>query len=241
MNFETSRVEPTTNSFLNDFLHLFYPQLCLACQGQLGNAETLICLECKYNLPKTGFHQVKNNPVSRIFWGRFPFENCSSYLYFEKAADVQQIMHHIKYRGGKEVARLVGLWYGEELSQSLGYNDIDMIIPVPLHAEKLKKRGYNQSEWFAMGLSDGMNIPVNTNCLYRIKNSETQTKKTRFKRWENVSDIFDVKNPEQLKNKHILLVDDVVTTGATLEACAQTILDLNCGTIISIATLAFAN
>jgi ComF family protein len=222
-------------------LHLFYPELCVACKGHLGSGEKLICLECIQNLPKTGFHNIIGNPAERIFWGRFPFQKCSSYLYFEKAAGVQQIMHSIKYQGYKNVAELLGIWYGVDLAKVPIYQTIDLIIPVPLHDNKLKIRGYNQSEWFAKGLSKGMNIPVNKDCLLRKVNSETQTRKTRYKRWENVSEIFGISHPEQLENKHILLVDDVVTTGATLEACAQTILALNCGSIISIATLAFAN
>jgi ComF family protein len=226
---------------IESFIHLWYPELCVSCKSQLNRSEEYICLDCIVNLPKTDFHSYKSNPAERVFWGRIPVESVACYLHFEKAAGVQQIMHHIKYKGAKELAKMIGNWYGADLMQSPRFKNIDYIIPVPLHDSKLKLRGYNQSEWFASGLSKSMNVPVMNNNLVRVKKSETQTKKTRYKRWENVSEIFDVKDEKALLNKHILIVDDVVTTGATLEACAQTILALNCGTKISIATLAFAN
>jgi ComF family protein len=226
---------------IDSFIHLWYPELCLSCKTSLNRSEEFICLDCELHLPKTNFHTFKSNPAEKIFWGRFPIENAAAYLYFEKSAGVQQIMHQIKYKGRKELARKLGDWYGTDLINQPGYKSINDIIPVPLHQKKLKTRGYNQSEWFAMGLSNSMKIPVMKENLVRIKNSETQTKKTRYKRWENVSEIFQIQNPALLRDKHILLVDDVVTTGATLEACAQTILALNCRCKISIVTLAFAN
>jgi ComF family protein len=229
-------------NIVNAFLHLFYPETCIACHGPLDTGETLICIACLHGLPETGFHKFEGNPVERVFWGRFPLSYGAAYLYFEKAAGVQDIMHHIKYRGGKKAAEMLGARFGRQLYQLPQYKNIDCIIPVPLHDAKLKARGYNQSEWFAKGLSMGMaGLPLNTTSLYRIKNSETQTRKTREERWKNVSEIFGIREPALLRNKHILLVDDVITTGATLEACAQTILALNCGNKISIATLAFAS
>jgi len=228
-------------NFLNGLQHLLYPELCLACAGELGQGEKYICLDCSLNLPKTDFHKNHGNPAEQVFWGRFSFRSVSSYYYFEKAAGVQQIMHHIKYRNGKDLAKSVGFWYGQELKFFEDYQNLDCIIPVPLHKTKLISRGYNQSEWFANGLAGALNVPVQNDNLVRMVKSETQTRKTRYKRWENVSDIFEVKFPERLENKHILLVDDVVTTGATIEACAQKILALNCGATISIATIAFAS
>jgi len=226
---------------LKALLNLFYPELCLACGNGLVEGETYICLDCKLNLPKTDFHKYSENPADQIFWGRFPFQRASSYLYFEKAAGVQKILHNIKYQGGKQLAKMVGYWYGSDLKSINSYQNIDFIIPVPLHKTKLKTRGYNQSEWFAHGLSRAMNVPIQADNLVRIHKSETQTRKTRYRRWENVSEIFAVEHPELLNNKHILLVDDVVTTGATIEACAQKLLALNCGIKISIATIAFAS
>ncbi len=139
------------------------------------------------------------------------------------------------------MAKMIGNWYGSDLQTIDEYKNLNLIIPVPLHKSKLISRGYNQSEWFALGLSETMKVPVQNNNLSRIHKSETQTRKTRYKRWENVSEIFEVVRPELLNDKHILLVDDVVTTGATLEACAQKLLSLNCGIKISIATIAFAS
>jgi len=222
-------------------LNLVYPEICIACRAALSTGEKFICLDCSLNLPKTKFHEFEGNPAEQVFWGRFPFQRISSYLYFEKAAGVQQILHEIKYRDGKQVAKMIGQWYGYDLMKVKDYQSIDYVIPVPLHKSKLISRGYNQSEWFANGLAESMKVTVENNNLIRLVKSETQTRKTRYKRWENVSEIFQIQDPDRIKDKHILLVDDVMTTGATLEACAQKILALNCGTKISIATIAFAS
>jgi ComF family protein len=228
-------------TLFDSFMHLWYPELCVSCSGALNAGEQYLCLDCMLNLPKTNFHNYRQNPAEKIFWGRLPVEMAASYLHFEKAAGVQQMMHQIKYKGKKDLAKILGTWYGTDLSPVPELRDLDYIIPVPLHPSKQKIRGFNQSEWFATGLSETMKIPVMSGNLVRMKNSDTQTRKSRYKRWENVHEIFHVADPDLIKNKHLLLVDDVVTTGATLEASAQTILALNCGAKISIATLAFAN
>lgn len=225
---------------LSAFSHLIYPELCLSCGTALNAGEKLICLECRFSLPKTDFHLIKDNPAEKIFWGRVPVQMAASYLHFEKKSGIQSILHHLKYRGKKEIGRMLGHWYGLDLKKS-EIPRFDMIIPVPLHPSKFRSRGYNQSEWFGKGLSESLGIPVVTDNLVRIRKSESQTRKSRFNRWQNVSGIFAVQYPERLINRHILLVDDVITTGATLEACAQTILALNCGAKISMVTLAFAN
>lgn len=226
---------------LQDLAHLFYPELCAACEEQLLQQEKHICLNCRLDLPKTGFHTLRNNPIEHIFWGRVPLQNAAAFLYFQKDNKVQQLMHQIKYKGRKEVAEILGKWYGQDLKTNTAIAGADYIIPVPLHSSKLKKRGYNQSEWFARGLSASTGIPMNTHSLVRIKKSETQTKKSRFMRWENVAEIFEVTDPAALQGKHIILVDDVVTTGATLESCAQTLLTAQPLLKLSIVTLAFAN
>lgn len=230
-----------TPTVLQDFIHLFYPELCAACERQLMQQEKHVCLECRLNLPKTGFHLQPANPVEQIFWGRVPLKNAAAYVYFQKEGSVQRLMHHIKYKGRKEVASTLGKWYGKDLKSNPVLASADYIIPVPLHTSKLKSRGYNQSEWFAKGLSESLQIPLATHILIRARKSETQTRKSRFMRWENVSEIFQVTDAAFLKHKHVILVDDVVTTGATLESCAQALLTAQPDAFISILTLAFAN
>jgi ComF family protein len=222
---------------LNDFFNLIFPKLCCACNQSLLKNENIICTSCIVSLPKTNFHLDKENPVNNIFWGRVQVEMATSFYSFSKSSRVQQLLHHLKYKGVKEVGSVVGKLFGYELKQSKYFNNIQYIIPVPLHKNKIKKRGYNQSEWIAKGLSEAMNIPINLDYLYRRSDSKTQTKKSRYKRWENVEEIFGV-NGEMLDNTTILLVDDVVTTGATLEACAQELIQHGCK--VYIATIAFA-
>lgn len=206
---------------LNDFFNLIFPITCSLCNDVLFKNEDIICLKCQLNLPKTNYHLDKENTISKIFWGRVDVEMVASYLYFSKKGQVQHLLHELKYKGNRELGIIIGKWYGQDLKRSLHFENIDVIIPVPLHARKKRKRGYNQSEYFAKGLSKSLNIPINISCLIRKKNSNTQTDKGRYKRWENVKDIFQVKQPEEIIGKSILLVDDVVTTGATLEACSQ--------------------
>jgi len=225
--------------WLDALLHLFYPPQCTACREVLNADEKYICLNCKYLLPHTGFHKRQDNPMEKVFLGRVAIEAASAFLYFEAGGKVQNLLHYIKYKGMKEAAAEVGEWYGEELTDSR-LNNIDVIIPVPLHKSKIIKRGYNQSEWFAKGLAKGMNKPIDASSLMKIRKTESQTKKTRLQRQVNVAESFAVKNISALTNKHIMLVDDIITTGATLEACTQTLLALNCGIKISIATIAFA-
>jgi ComF family protein len=227
-------------TYFHDFLSLFYPNNCFACGNNLFRNERVICLSCLFHLPKTNYHKEKENPISKIFWGRTRIETATACYFFVKASKIQHLVHQFKYKGKKEIGIYIGELYGKELITSTFYQDIDVIIPVPLHPEKIKVRGYNQSEMFAIGLSSSMNIPYDINSLVRIYASETQTKKTRFKRWENVKEIFDLNLPDKLENKHILLIDDVITTGATLEACANLLNSIK-GVRISIASIAVAS
>jgi ComF family protein len=225
---------------LQDFVSLFYPELCAACETRLNNTEKHICLECRYKLPRTDFHKKTGNPAEQKFWGRAPVFRAASFFYFTKAGRVQTLMHSIKYRNMRDAAVTAGEWFGQELLTEADFASADCIIPVPLHKSRMRKRGYNQSEYFGKGLSAAMKIPLDTSSLKRIRKNETQTKKGRYKRWENVSGIFRCEETEAAEARHILLVDDVITTGATLEACVQAILAVNCRHKISIATLAFA-
>lgn len=182
---------------------------------------------------------VSPNVVEKIFWGRLAFEHATSFLYFKKGGKVQRLMHQFKYKGHKEIGIEAGKWFGHELKRSPYFQDLDLIIPVPLHPKKLRKRGYNQSDYLAKGLSIGLGVSMDADTLVRTSYSSTQTRKSRYERWENVSRIFQLKQPSRVYGKHILLVDDVITTGATLEACGQ-IVGKEKGTRLSLASLALA-
>ncbi|MCD4832852.1 MAG: ComF family protein [Bacteroidales bacterium] len=224
--------------YLNDFFNLFFPDLCIVCNSHLVNQEELICTKCLYNLPKTNYHKEIDNPVSQLFWGRTKLEYATGFFTFSKGSKYQGMMHKFKYHGNKEIGYVLGKSFGNHLRNSV-FNQIDIIIPVPLHKSKLKKRGYNQSEWIAKGLSETMQIPLDVKSFIRSVATETQTRKSRFERWKNVEKIFKVTNENALKGYHILLVDDVVTTGSTFEACANAILEIE-DTKVSIAALAVA-
>ncbi|PCJ26187.1 MAG: amidophosphoribosyltransferase [Flavobacteriales bacterium] len=221
----------------NDFFNLIFPKLCCACNNPLLKNENIICTSCVVTLPKTNFHLDKENPVNKVFWGRVQIEMATSFYAFSKKSKVQNLLHHLKYKGVKEVGYVVGKLFGFDLNESDNFKMTDFIVPVPLHKKKLKKRGYNQSEWIANGISESMDIPINIDTLFRKQDSQTQTKKSRYKRWENVGEIFGVAN-NNLDNKRVLLIDDVVTTGATIEACAQVLIKRNCK--IFVATIAYA-
>ncbi|MFB0925429.1 MAG: phosphoribosyltransferase family protein [Vicingaceae bacterium] len=188
-------------------------------------------------MPKTNFHKDQENPVNKIFWGRVQIKMATSFYLFSKKGKVQNLLHHLKYKGVKEVGSVVGKLMGYDLNESKQFKEVDFIVPVPLHKNKLKKRGYNQSECIAQGISEAMKIPINTLTLFRKEDSQTQTKKSRYKRWENVGEIFGISNKD-LDGKNVLLVDDVVTTGATLEACAQVLIKQKCTDYI--VTIAYA-
>lgn len=224
--------------FIVDFFGLFFPELCVACNTHLLNQEKLLCTKCQYNIPRTNFHTNPENPVAQLFWGRAKIEHASAYFYFNKGTIYQEMMHHFKYHGKKEIGFVLGKDFGLQLKDST-FNEIDIIVPVPLHPKKLKKRGYNQSDLIATGLGFSLEKAVDTQNLYRTVATSTQTRKSRFARWQNVENIFSIKDPAEFENKHILLVDDVVTTGSTFEACANAILEIK-GTKVSIVALAVA-
>lgn len=226
-------------SILDDFLSLIYPRVCASCGNTLYKNEKVICTFCNYRLPKTNYHFEKNNPVIEIFWGRVNIESASAYYYFAKGSKIQHLIHQLKYKGKKEIGIFIGKQYGLDLIESPQFNTVDVVMPVPLHRKKQKQRGYNQSEQFAIGISGSMKIELDTKSLYRKIASQTQTKKSRFKRWQNVSEIFDVRQTDSLIGKHILLVDDVITTGSTLEACANALYKVP-DVRISVAAIALA-
>lgn len=226
-------------SLLDDFISLIYPKICAACGNSLFKHEEVLCNFCEFHLPQTNFHMEEENPVAALFYGRTKVESAAAYYHFNKGSKVQRLIHLLKYKGRRDIGIYLGKQYGSFLKTSPFFNSIEVIIPVPLHWKKQRKRGYNQSEQFASGLGISMKIPLDTHTLYRKKATETQTKKSRFKRWENVAEIFALKEPEKLVGKHILLVDDVITTGATLEACLLALNEIP-GIRISVATIAAA-
>jgi len=204
------------NKWLTGLVGLFYPKVCPACSNRLAD-QLIICINCEHNLPKTDFHSYPDNPIAKALWGRIPVEAAAAFCYFTKGSKVQQIIHHIKYKGNQELGEFVGKLYGLSLQESV-FSDIDIIIPVPLHPEKFKKRGYNQSTSLAKGLSKTMQKPFTEDAVIRTAYTETQTKKSRWNRWLNVSEAFEVVDQQKLEGKNILVVDDVITTGATMEA-----------------------
>jgi len=204
----------------------------------LGN-EGILCTTCRLSLPETNFHHFSDNPVEKIFWGRMRVEYATSLLFFDKGSKYRHMLHELKYKGKREVGVFLGKLMGARLLET-EMKTIDFIIPIPLHPLKLKKRGFNQSEEIAKGVAMAMKKPIVSNSLKRIRHSSSQTYKGRFDRWKNTEGIFDVENAELLMNKHILLIDDIVTTGATLEAAGSSILKIE-GTRLSIATIAFTS
>lgn len=224
---------------LDSLLYLLYPELCLVCGNSLVEGETVICGYCENSLPRTRFHNDSDNLVSQLFWGRVNLKAATSFLFFRRKGIVQQLMHQFKYKGEREVGRYLGKIFAQELADSHNYSDLDCIVPVPLHPDKLRKRGYNQSEEIARGMAEVLQIPCKSKLIQRAVYTSSQTKKSRFNRWENVSSVFVVPEPDSVNYKNILIVDDVVTTGATLEACAQKLLE-STNSKVSIATLAVA-
>lgn len=225
---------------LSDFIALIYPRNCVACGNSLFKHEEQLCNYCYLNLPKSNFHLLEKNPVEALFYGRTPITFASSFYLFHKKGSVQKVLHHIKYKGNPELATLVGEWYGKDLQSHEALKNAFTIIPVPLHSKKMKQRGYNQSEAFAKGLSKQLNISLNTTCLKRSEYTSTQTKKTAYERWENVEDVFELYQVDSLKNKHIILVDDVITTGSTIEACCKKLQEIE-GIKISVLSIAYAD
>lgn len=227
-------------TLIDNVLSVFYPHSCVGCHNVLQQNEEHLCINCMLHLPETNYHLDHDNPLTYLFAGRVPVKEVASLMFFRKGTHTQAILHSLKYNQNKEIGAYLGKYYGQRLRESPLFADIDFIIPIPLHPKKLKKRGYNQSEWIAKGLSQGMNIPYYSDLLIRTTYTETQTKKSRYHRWENVKEVFAITDVEKLKGKHILLCDDVLTTGATMEAAITKLLEAK-DISISVVTLACAN
>lgn len=209
---------------LNSISHLFYPHHCAGCGNDIIDDHQLLCLRCLHDLPVTHFHKQAQNPVEKLFWGRLPVATAFSYLFFTKDSMLQQLLHQLKYKGNKEIGFFLGQQMGMALQDSSRDIVIDAIVPLPLFPSREKKRGYNQATVISKGIADILKVPVLDAVVFRTKSTETQTHKSRVERWQNMEGKFLVKNKEAIANKNILLVDDVITTGATLEACGQVLL-----------------
>lgn len=215
------------NNFLKqtitDALSLFFPQSCEVCGDVLVYGEKVICLSCLSEIPRTNFHLHSGNTLEKVFWGRTRLERVSAYFHYTKGSAYQKLLHRLKYEGRKEIGYEIGRLYGAELKSTGVFSDVDYLIPIPLHPKKEKKRGYNQSLQIANGLAESLGIPVRPDLIRRTHFTDTQTNKSRIERWENVSEIFSVQDSNALTDKHLVLVDDVITTGATIEACSEVI------------------
>ena len=223
---------------ITDLLNIFYPSECLCCSNVLTNNELDICIHCRHELPLTNFSSEKDNLLERTFKGRIPLQNGTALFYFLKKGIVQELIHKLKYKDQQQIGNLIGIWLGDEIMKSGRFQQIDCIIPVPLHQKRQQQRGYNQVSEFGKALSKKLKIPFYENALIRIAASNTQTDKLRMDRWENVEKIFQVKNEKMLEGCHILLIDDVLTTGATLEACYNALYKID-HFKISIACMAY--
>lgn len=227
------------NRLALDTISLLFPELCNACGTNLYGGEKEICTKCLYHLPYTDYHIYPENRVAKQLWGRLPCNAAMAMLYFKKGTRVQNLIHSLKYKDKIEVGVKLGHLLGTRLKLASLYDNIDLVIPVPLHQKKERQRGYNQSKYIADGIAEALNISVSTTHLLRNKQTESQTRKSRYTRYQNMETVFSLNNETELKDKHILLVDDVITTGATLEACGSSLLN---GGIkkLSVAALAFA-
>lgn len=221
-------------------INLFFPKVCAGCKSFTGANEYVVCTVCRHELPLTNHHLNSENEAFKKFYGRLPVENVSAFLYFHKKGIVQEMIHNLKYKGHEEIGTLLGEWYADDLKNSDFVKNVDAIIPVPLHKKRLKERGYNQITNFGLALSKSFEIPLNDTILMRKVYSKTQSKKNLLGRIDGIETVFDVAFEEKDANKHYLLIDDVLTTGATLEACSKALLKIP-GTRISIVCMAMAH
>lgn len=225
---------------LKSIIDLFFPPVCSGCHSLLLSNENIICTVCRHNLPLTNHHLNPENEAFNKFYGRIPVEYASAMLYFHKKGIVQELIHNLKYKGQEEIGTALGIWHVDDLKNLPILQSVNEIIPVPLHKKKYKERGYNQVTLFGEALSKGLNINYNPNLLIRNIYSKTQSKKTFLNRSDGIETIFDVTFTEKDHNKHFLLIDDVITTGSTLEACSRALLKIP-GVKISVVCMAMAH
>lgn len=225
---------------IKKLLNIFFPEVCYSCRAHLSDNEIHFCTSCRHEFPVTNFHFENRDDVKKILYGRVKLEHGTALFHFTKKGIVQELLHNLKYRGHETISETLGVWLGEELKSLDAYKDIDLVIPVPLHKTKLRKRGYNQVEKFGQEIAKALKVNYNDNVLKKISASKTQVFKTRLSRWTNRNASFSITKNDALEGKHILLVDDIITTGATIEACANELLKID-NIKLSVATMAIAS
>lgn len=230
---------PLPSTWLHDLGRLFFPHLCAGCGNSSLPRAQAICHRCMSAIPETGFAAQENNPVEMLFWGRLKVAAAGSHCYYTRASTIQRIMHELKYKGNHEAGRVLGRMLGDRLQNSPRFNGMDAIVPMPLYPDKEKIRGYNQAVLIGQGVREILGIPVIENAVLRTRATGSQTRKNRMERWQNVTGVFRPEHQTALIGKSILLVDDVVTTGASLEACGQAVLQAGAAEL-RIATVAYA-
>jgi ComF family protein len=223
----------------DDLISLLFPRICYGCGNHLLRNENLICTDCYISIPRTNYHQTKDNPVAQLFWGRCIIEKAAAFSFYTKGSRIRKLVHNLKYNGVREIGYEMGRIYATSLRSSGFFEDIDLIVPVPLHPSKLRRRGFNQSEYISSGIAEVARLPVELKSLRRTSVSDTQTRRSRYERWINVEGIFAVADSDAFRGKHILLVDDVITTGSTIESCASELLKIE-DVKVSVVTLAVA-
>jgi len=223
---------------LNSLIHLFFPHVCTGCGSDIVNSKHQLCLKCLSELPVTNFFSQMANPVEKKFYGRLRVKNGGAGYFFTKDSLLETLIYELKYKGNKDIGFYLGQLLAKFLTNNNAFDDIDMLVPLPLNPRRQKKRGYNQATALCNGIASVWKRPVVENAVIRKVNTETQTHRGRITRWENMDGVFAIAEPSLIRGKHILLVDDVITTGASLEACGSEILKVP-GTSLSIATLAY--
>jgi len=226
------------SKYLDNFLHLFYPHNCEGCGTDILSDEHFLCIRCLHRLPETRFFLSPANPVEKLFYGRLPVTHAAAAYYFTKDSLLQHLLIQLKYKGNKEAGYFLGRMMGYSLIKTDRFKDIDVLVPLPLNVKKEHIRGYNQAALICKGIAEVWHKPVLKEAVARTRFTETQTRQNRTSRWQNMEGVFAVTDKSALQNKHILLIDDVITTGATLEACGSAILGVE-GVALSIVAAAY--
>lgn len=224
---------------MKSVINLFFPKVCYACLNLLTDNEETLCVSCRHHLPVTNFHFSNDDAIIKIFYGRVQIENGTALFRFEKKGLVQQLIHGLKYKGYEQISTLLGDWLGGELRTIPEYQKIDIVIPVPLHKKKLHQRGYNQVSGFGRQIAASLSAEYKDDVLLKVSNTLSQTGRKRFARWNRTDELFTLLEAAPIENKHILLVDDIITTGATLEACISVLKQVK-NIKISVACMAMA-